>query len=125
MINYILNTDIKKDIQKNILKYQSDLWNKANSMIQKQDFEHWLKTKEWLQPSLDLMLEFNNLYFNYQLNKLLKNSDKIFARDYKKIQKSWLENYVKKFWILNEKFKHDEKLNQYEFEIFFDYEKSF
>lgn len=125
MISYIFNTDIKGDIEKNVLEYQSDLWKKANSMIQKQDFEHWLKTKEWLQPSLDLMLEFNNLYFNYQLNNLLKISDKILARDYKKIQKLWLENYVKKFWILNEKFKHDEKLNQYEFETFFDYEKSF
>lgn len=125
MINYIFNTDIKNDIKKNILDYQSDLWNKANSMIQKQDFEHWLKTKEWLQPSLDLMLEFNNLYFNYQINKLLKSSDKVFARDYKKIQKSWLENYVTKFWILNEKFKKEEMLNQYEFEILFDCHKSF
>jgi hypothetical protein len=71
------------------------------------------------------MLEFSNLYFNYQLNSLLENSDKILAKDYKKIQKYWLENYVKKFWILNEKFKKNKKLTQEEFDLFFDSEKYF
>jgi hypothetical protein len=125
MISYIFNLDIKKDIKKNILDYQRDLWNMANSEIHKQDFKYWLEKKEWLQPSLEIMLEFSNLYFNYQLNSLLENSDKILAKDYKKIQKYWLENYVKKFWILNEKFKKNEKLTQEEFDLFFDSEKYF
>jgi hypothetical protein len=125
MISYIFNLDIKKDMKKNILDYQRELWNMANSKIHKQDFKYWLEKKEWLQPSLEIMLEFSNLYFNYQLNSLLENSDKILAKDYKKIQKYWLENYVKKFWILNEKFKKNQKLNQEEFNLFFDSEKSF
>lgn len=125
MISYILNLDIKNDIQKNILDYQRKLWNKANSEIHKQDFKYWLKTKKWLEPSLDIMLEFSNLYFNYQLNEILNTSDKILAKDYKKIQERWLENYIKKFWILNEKLKKNEKLTQEEFEVFFDSERSF
>jgi hypothetical protein len=125
MISYIFNLDIKKDMKKNILDYQRELWNMANSKIHKQDFKYWLEKKEWLQPSLEIMLEFSNLYFNYQLNSLLENSDKILAKDYKKIQKYWLENYVKKFWILNEKFKKNEKLTQEEFDLFFDSEKYF
>jgi hypothetical protein len=125
MISYIFNLDIKKDIKKNILDYQRDLWNMANSEIHKQDFKYWLEKKEWLQPSLEIMLEFSNLYFNYQLNKLFNISDKILAKDYKKIQELWLENYIKKFWILNEKFKKNEKLTQEEFDLFFDSEKYF
>jgi hypothetical protein len=125
MIGYILNIDIKKDIQKNILKYQCKLRDAANSEIHRQDFKQWLKTKHWIQPSFELMLEFTNLYFNYQLNKMLKNSEKVLTRDYKKIQKSWIENYTKKFWFLNERFKNGEKLTQNEFELFFDCEKSF
>jgi hypothetical protein len=125
MISYIFNLDIKKDIKKNILDYQRKLRNVSNSEIHKQDFKYWLKKKEWLHPSFHLMLEFTNLYFNYQLNKLLANSDKIFAKDYEKIKKKWLENYTKKFWFLNEKFKNKENLNQEEFELFFDCEKSF
>lgn len=125
MISYILNLDIKNDIQKNILDYQRKLWVKTMSLIRQKNFKHWLKTKEDFFPSNEIMFQFNNLYFNYQLNKLIKENNKIFARDYKNIEKKWIKNLEEKFWFLNEKFKLQENLTEKEFELFFDSEKSF
>jgi hypothetical protein len=125
MIAYLFNFDIKKDIKKNIRKYQLKLWVKENSSIYKQFFKHWRKTKNLLQPSFCVKLEFNNLYFNYQLYKLLSSSEKIYAKDYKQIQKSWIDDCVNKFWYLNNKYHLEEELTQEEFEIYFDINKNF
>jgi hypothetical protein len=120
MIKYIFNIDIKKDIQKNILKYQKDLSKKASRAIHQKDFDNWLETKEWLDPSLEVMLNFNNLYFNFQLNKLIFSSEKIMSKDFKNMQKAWIDDYAEKFWTLNKKYNNKEMLTQKEFENFFE-----
>ena len=120
MIKYIFNIDIKKDIQKNILKYQKDLSKKANRAIHQKDFDNWLETKKWLDPSLEVMLNFNNLYFNFQLNKLIFSSEKIMSKDFKNMQKAWIDDYAEKFWTLNKKYTNKEMLTQEEFEKFFE-----
>ncbi len=125
MIAYLFNFDIKKDIKKNILKYQTKLWAKASSAITKHRFKHFKETKTCLKPSVWLMLEFNNLYFNYQLNKLLSMSDNIAAKDYKKVQEIWVKDCVEKFWYINNKYNNEEELTQEEFEIYFDLNRKF
>ena len=120
MIKYIFNIDIKKDIQKNILKYQKDLSKKASRAIHQKDFDNCLETKEWLDPSLEVMLNFNNLYFNFQLNKLIFSSEKIMSKDFKTMQKDWIDDYAEKFWTLNKKYTNKEILTQEEFEKFFE-----
>jgi len=123
MIDYILNTDIKDKIQKNILDYQVKLSKKATDVLSDKNFDHWLETKQVINQSFVLDLEFSNLYFNFQINKLLATSQEIKSRYYKKISESWIDDFVEKFNILQSKYDSNEKMTQEEFENFFECKK--
>jgi hypothetical protein len=130
MLSYFFNIDIKGKIKKNLLDYQYALSDKADKILRDKNFNKWLnndclKENNICYPSFFLRLEFNNLYFNYQLNKLINESEKIMSRDFDKIKTEWLNNYTDKFWFLNDKMKKGENLTQDEFDVFFDSKKTF
>ena len=111
----VFNIDIRSDIKRNILDYQSELCKKADSIIKKYEFNHWMNTKQWLVPSLELRIQFNNLYFNYMLNELVNGSKKIMSRDFDALKKIWLLDYTSKFWSLQIKYKLNQNMTQEEF----------
>ena len=117
--NAIFNKNILPDIKNNITKYQFKLSESANKEIKKYEFNHWINTKKWLDPSFQLRLEFNNLYFNFRLNELISTSETVRHKDYVNLKKIWITDYVNKFWTLNEKFHSETNMSQEEFERFF------